>query len=120
MESNLITTSLDTGSTQKYFDTKYAVQPHISDNLYTAVVSYFESIAYGRAAAENLAAAFIDSCNYQGQDIMSTLGYLKAVPNNEQTSTVLFLLNSVRAGTSLLGTKFKKVPNQYIDRQIVF
>jgi 4-aminobutyrate aminotransferase-like enzyme len=121
MESNLIAqTNLETGLTQKYFNTKYILPPYVSDNIYDAVIGYFESVANGRAAAENLAAAFIDSCTYQGQDIMLTLGYLKAVPEATQTSTILFLLNSVRTGTSLLGTKYKKVSNRYTSRQIIF
>jgi 4-aminobutyrate aminotransferase-like enzyme len=121
MESNLIAqTNLETGLTQKYFNTKYILPPYISDNIYDAVISYFESVANGRAAAENLAAAFIDSCTYQGQDIMLTLGYLKAVPEATQTSTILFLLNSVRTGTSLLGVQYKKVSNRYVSRQIIF
>jgi len=121
MESNLIAqTNVDTGLTQKYFNTKYILPPYISDNVYDAVISYFESVANGRAAAENLAAAFIDSCTYQGQDIIRTLGYLKSVTDTVQTNTILFLLNSVRSGTSLLGTQNKKVSNQYAARQIIF
>jgi hypothetical protein len=121
MASNVIVQdNTNIGSTPNYFDNQYAVTAHISDDLYNAVISYFEFMAYGRAAAENLAAAFVDSCTYEGRDIISTLEQLKRMPEDEQTSIVLFLLNSVRVGTSLLGTPMVKLPNQYAIRQIIF
>jgi hypothetical protein len=108
------------GSTQNYFDNQYAAEAYISDDVYTAVIGYFELRAYGRLAAENLAGAFIDSCTYEGQDIISTLEQLKLMPDSDQTSIIMFLLNSVRVGTSLLGTTLLKAPNPYTARQIIF
>jgi hypothetical protein len=107
-------------NTQNYFENLYAPETFISDDVYTAVIGYFELQAYGRAAAENLAAAFIDSCTYQAKDVLSTLEQLKLMPDTEQTNIILFLLNSVRNGTSLLGIKTYKTPNKYISRQIIF
>ena len=107
-------------ATQNYFENQYALETYISDDVYDAVIGYFELQAYGRAAAENLTAAFIDSCTYQARDVISTLEQLKLMPEIEQTSVILFLLNSVRTGTSLLGTKIYKIPNKYISRQIIF
>jgi hypothetical protein len=107
-------------TTQDYFENQYLPETYISDDIYDAVISYFELQAYGRAAAENLASAFIDSCTYQARDVISTLEQLKLVPEIEQTSILLFLLNSTRVGTSLLGTKLTKIPNKYIARQIIF
>ena len=121
MDSNIIVQdNTGIGSTQSYFENQYAATAHISEDLYNAVIGYFEFMAYGRAAAENLAAAFIDSCTYEGKDIISTLEQLKLMPEAEQTSIVLFLLNSVRTGTSLLGTPVVKTPNQYAIRQVIF
>jgi hypothetical protein len=108
------------GTTQSYFENQYAAETYISDDIYNAVIGYFELRAYGRAAAENLAAAFIDSCTNEGRDIISALEQLKLIPDSEQTSIILFLLNSVRVGTSLLGTTLLKVPNPYTARQIIF
>ena len=121
MSRNIIVQDDTNGeTTQSYFENQYAPEAHISGDLYDAVISYFELQAYGRSAAENLAAAFIDSCTHEGRDIMSTLEQLKLIPEAEQTSIILFLLNSVRIGTSLLGTPSAKTPNKYVVRQIVF
>jgi hypothetical protein len=121
MASNIIVQNdPDIGSTPNYFENQYAATTHISEDLYNAVIGYFEFMAYGRAAAENLAAAFIDSCTYEGRDIISTLEQLKSMPEDEQTGIILFLLNSVRVGTSLLGTPMTKIPNQYAIRQVIF
>lgn len=121
MSSNLIIQDQTANeTTQDYFENQYLPETFISDDVYDAVISYFELQAYGRAAAENLAAAFIDSCTFQARDVISTLEQLKLMPEIEQTSIILFLLNSARTGTSLLGTKIYKVPNKYIARQIIF
>jgi hypothetical protein len=108
------------GTTQNYFENQYAAETHISDDVYNAVIGYFELRAYGRPAAENLASAFIDSCTYDGRDIISTLEQLKLMPDSEQTSIIIYLLNSVRVGTSLLGNFLSKSPNPYTVRQIIF
>ena len=107
-------------ATQNYFENQYVAEAHISDDVHNAVIGYFELQAYSRVAAENLAGAFIDSCTYEGKDIISTLEQLKLMPDSDQTSIIMFLLNSVRVGTSLLGTAILKVPNPYTARQIIF
>lgn len=121
MSNNVIVQDqTEVGSTQNYFENLYTPETFISDDIYDAVISYFQLQAYGQTAAENLAAAFIDSCTYQAKDVISTLEQLKLMPDVEQTSVILFLLNSARTGTSLLGTKIYKIPNKYIARQIIF
>ena len=116
----IVQDNTNTASTQNYFENQYAPEAHISDDVYDAVIGYFEFQAYGRPAAENLAGAFIDSCTNEGRDIISSLEQLKQMPDSEQTSILMFLLNSVRVGTSLLGNILVKSPNPYIARQIIF
>jgi hypothetical protein len=121
MSVNVISTSSTVkDTTQKYLDNEYRYTAPISEDVYLVVIAYFESIAFGNAAAKNLAGAFIDACNADDKDPIVTLQELKQMPDSVQNNVILFLLNSVRVGTSLLGSPINISPNKYALRQVVF
>jgi hypothetical protein len=121
MASNIITTVADEQyPTQNYFESLYANPDFVDENLYEAVIAYFQTIAQGQGAAESLSAAFLDACRFGNRDPLLTLDQLKQFPDSEQYDIILVLLNSIRVGTSMLGKTVINPPNKYALRQVVF
>lgn len=121
MSSNIIVTDgVQQVTTQNYFENLYVTDAYVDENLYEAIIAYFQTIASGRGAAESLAAAFLDACRIDSRDPLLTLDELKKFPNSEQYDIILVLLNATRIGTSLLGKTVTYTPNKYALRQVVF
>jgi hypothetical protein len=120
MAANVITTYDGTTTTQQYFENIYTTTASISDDVYTAVYGYFESITQGAGAAASLTGAFLDACNFEGRNPMVELEAFRQYPDTAQRELILVLMNSVRVGTSLLGRTVVNPPDKYALRQVLF
>ena len=109
----------DNISANTYFNNYFVPNAKVSPNVDTAIISYFEEIAYNTAAARALASAVIYTSQAQGIDPMVTLKEFTQLPKGELNTYLVMFLNMQRKGTSYLGLTNQPSTNPYVNRTIV-
>ena len=121
--SNLASPSYDTNNSESgtdvFFNNFFTKNYNISPNANDAIVSFFESFAENKEAAQALAASVIYTSLSQETDPMLTLDEFKKIPAGELSIFVAMYLNLNRAGSSALGVRNQPVTNKYVTRTIL-
>jgi hypothetical protein len=102
-----------------YFNNYFGPNVRVSPDVDTAILSYFEEIAFNREAAKALASAVIFTSVQQNVDPMETLREFTKLPKGQLNAYLVMFLNMQRKGTSYLGITNQPIANKYINRSIL-
>ena len=91
----------------------------VSQNVYDAVIGYFEKITDDKESARILASAVIYTSLARNIDPMETLTKFSSMDASDLNSYVVMFLNLNRTGTSYLGINNTQKVSKYIQRTIL-
>jgi uncharacterized protein (DUF433 family) len=114
--TNLPPVGLD--PTYEYFKTYFDFDTPVSENEYSAILSYFESRADNSIAASALAIAVITSSLSQGVSPMQVLDRFRQLSQRQIDAYIATFVNQSRIPTSLVGISNIPVASKYFTRAI--
>lgn len=104
--------------TVEFFETYFSPDIAISDNDFSAILSYFEKRADNPIAANALALAVITGAIAQDAPPMEVLDKFKTFNKQQIDSYLAAFINLSRYPTSLLGISNAPTVSKYVERSI--
>ncbi len=92
---------------------------YVTENVNDALVGVFESRSSSKESARALTSAVLSAAHLQKLNIMSLIDDLSTLNNNELNGYIALMLNTSRAGTSLLGINNQPITPFNVSRGVL-
>jgi hypothetical protein len=116
--SNLPTTTAPTNATVQAFDNYYSQPLELDATTYTAMVGFFTSRGFEKAAADNIAVILMKQGKLDNINPMKILDTIRSLDTVEISALVSEIINYNRFKTSFLGYALQFNPNSEVIRNI--
>ena len=116
--SNLPPTTAPANATVQAFDTYYSQPLEIDAGTYTAMVAFFTSRGFDKAAADNIAVVILKQSKLDNLNPMKILDTIRSLDNAEISALVSEIINFNRFKTSYLGYALNFTANAEVLRNI--